>query len=133
MSDEGIADPLGKLLEHLRALEVELHGPLTQQTLPRWQHLLHPSFHEFGRSGGMIARADVFDGFLGTVQDYRVEAHDFAAALLAPDVALLTYRSCHVGADGNATRHTNRASIWQREADAGWRLRFHQGTPTAAF
>lgn len=122
------------LLEALRALEIELHGPLTPQTLPRWQQLLHPSFHELGRSGGTITRVDVLEGFLGKSRDYRVEARDFAVALLAADVALLTYRSCHVDADGTAARHTNRASIWQRDADGtAWRLRFHQGTPTAAF
>lgn len=123
-----------RLLDRLSALEVELHGPLTEATLARWQLLLHPSFHEFGRSGGTITRADVLEGFLGKSQDYRVAARDFAVALLAPEVALLTYRSCHVDVDGAATRHTNRASIWQRDADVGaWRLRFHQGTPTAAF
>lgn len=121
------------LLEQLRALEVELHGALTPATLPRWERLLHPSFHEFGRSGGTITRADLFEDFLGATTERRVEARDFAVALLAPGVALLTYRSCHVDVDGAATRHTNRASIWQREGDAGWRLRFHQGTPTAAF
>ena len=40
---------------------------------------------------------------------------------LAEDVVLLTYRV--TGEPGSL-----RSSLWVRDSEAGWRLRFHQGT-----
>jgi hypothetical protein len=61
-----------------------------------------------------------------------VHAQDFELTEINGGVALLTYRSAHVDPVGNLYRHTLRSSLWVQTA-SGWTMRFHQGTPTAAF
>ncbi len=121
-----------ELLAHLRALEVELHRPAARSDAARLDALLHPDFLEFGRSGRSYAKADIVDQLVASPAHAAVVSDRFALRLLAPDVALLTYRAAHVAVDDALERHTLRSSIWQREGD-DWRMSFHQGTPTAPF
>ena len=51
---------------------------------------------------------------------------------MAEGVALLTYKSAHVGRDGALERHALRSSLWQ-QTPQGWQMLFHQGTPIQAF
>jgi hypothetical protein len=85
---------------------------------------LTPDFHEFGRSG----RTYDLDEIL------KIEGETIVADLgpmtvseIAPGVALVTYVSavCY-----DEIELSNRSSLWITDGDA-WRLRFHQGTPTA--
>jgi hypothetical protein len=46
--------------------------------------------------------------------------------MIVPDVALVTFRR-EVRFE-KCIKHANRSSLWVRDA-AGWKLRFHQGTP----
>jgi hypothetical protein len=94
--------------------------------------LLHPEFREFGRSGRIYERAEVLAEFAGRPQAYEVWAQDFRVVALSDGFALLTYKSAHVTPQGELEHHTNRSSLWQL-TPAGWRLLFHQGTPTQAF
>lgn len=119
------------LLPLLQALEVELHHPGVRCNAARLEQLLHPEFHEVGRSGCPYDRATVLR-FLSeqeTVPD--VVSVDFAVEALAPGIALLTYRSAHRDASGVLGRHTLRSSVWMLAADR-WQLRYHQGTPAAS-
>jgi hypothetical protein len=50
--------------------------------------------------------------------------------VISADAVLLTYRTERL-ADGKPPRHVLRSSIWKR-TDAGWKMLFHQGTPTDA-
>lgn len=83
------------------------------------ERLLHRDFHEVGVSGrewdraAIVAALAADPGVTGT-------ASDLVPTRLADDVVLLTYRS------GDGAR---RSSVWVRDPDAGWVLRFHQGTP----
>jgi hypothetical protein len=120
------------LLATLRALEVELHRPAARSDARRLDALLHAEFREYGRSGRSYSRADIFAHLLAAPSHATVVADRFTLRQLAPDVALLTYRSAHRGDDGALERHTLRASIWQRGRD-GWQMSFHQGTPTGPF
>lgn len=124
------------LLQTLRALECELHGPQARGDAARLARLLHPEFREFGRSGRSYTYEDIVPRLLAEPaagpQVVAVHAQDFALSPLAEDLALLTYRSAHRGAAGALERHTNRSSIWRR-GPAGWQMLFHQGTPTDAF
>ena len=120
------------LLAALRALEVELHQPAARTDAARLDALLHPEFREFGRSGRAYSRADIFSHLLEATSHATVVADRFALRRLAPEVALLTYRAAHRGADGGLEHHTMRTSIWQR-GGAGWQMSFHQGTATEAF
>ena len=123
------------LLETLRALEVALHRPSVRRDRGQLEQLLHPDFREFGRSGRAYDRAEVLELLAGLPhepQPDQVWSQDFALQPLAAGSALLTYRSARVTADGTLERHTNRSSVWQLTSE-GWRMLFHQGTPTDPF
>lgn len=114
----------------LRKLEVELHHPGVRISTVRLEQLLHPQFHEVGRSGRRYDRATVMR-FLAEQHDHpSVESGEFSVSSLAPEVALLTYRSAHRQDDGSLAHHTLRSSVWVH-GSAGWQLRYHQGTPAA--
>lgn len=120
------------LLAMLRELEIALHQPSVRSDPVKLGALLHPQFREFGRSGREYTRAGVLEEFHANPQSYQVWSQDFQAEELAPGAALLTYRSAHIGAGGTLERHTLRASVWQL-TPSGWKMRFHQGTPTGEF
>lgn len=116
------------LLDVLRALEVELHHPGVCCSRDRLERLLHPAFHEIGRSGRPYSRETVISYLQDRATFDVVESTDFRLAMLAENCALLTYRSSHRQADGSTTLPTRRSSIWLC-CDSCWQLRYHQGTP----
>jgi hypothetical protein len=120
------------LLELLCQLETELHLTATRRNQVRLQELLHPNFEEFGRSGRSYSRDEVLREFVTEEELAPVHAQDFELREINGGVVLLTYRSAHVDSVGNLYRHTLRSSLWVQTA-SGWKMRFHQGTPTAAF
>lgn len=122
------ADP--SLFDTLRALEVELHHPGVRCSAERLAQLLHPDFHEVGRSGRQYSLETVTRWLLADNTPPSVVPDDFRVAPIAPDAALLTYRSAHRQDDGTLAHHTLRSSLWLRTA-AGWQMRYHQGTPAA--
>lgn len=124
------APPMASLLQHLQALEVELHHPGARCNRERLEQLLHPEFHEVGRSGRAYDREAVVDHLLQQHSPPAVASDAFSVAELSPGVALLTYRSAHVDAGPSLVSHTLRSSIWLR-TDSGWQLRHHQGTAAA--
>ena len=116
-----------ELLNVLRALEKELLRPDVRADSDRLGGLLHAEFEEFARSGRRYDRAAVLREFSNGRVAEPVVAENFDLAQLSDTVALLTYESRH--ADG--ARPSLRSSIWVW-TPAGWRLRFHQGTPADA-
>src|SRR5262249_49387467 len=120
------------LLNTLRTLEVALHRPHIRADAVHLAELLHPCFREFSRSGREYSRDEVLAEFAGDPPAYEILSQDYRLEQLAPGLALLTYRSAHVAASGALERHALRVSLWQL-SEAGWQLRFHQGTPTEAF
>ena len=116
-------------LEVLRALEVELHHPGVRCSRERLLDLLHPDFHEVGRSGNRYTREGVVAHLAAQATSPDVIPTDFAARWLAPGCAQLTYRSAQRQADGTLTNHTERSSIWLH-AEGRWQLVHHQGTPS---
>ena len=122
---------MNTLLPTLQALETELHHPGVPCTRQRLDHLLHPDFHEVGRSGAAYSRETVLGYLVGVTTRPAVVSDGFDVAELVPGVALLTYRSvASVGSTLDAPLYTLRSSVWQHTA-AGWQLRYHQGTPAA--
>ena len=119
------------LLQDLQRLESELHHPGVRCSRQRLEQMLHPDFHEVGRSGLAYTR-DTVIGHLAALDTHpTVEPSNYAVALLAEGCALLTYRSAHRAADGSLSMHTHRSSLWLR-VGGHWQLRYHQGTPTTA-
>ena|SRR6056297_3262299 len=125
-------NPTDELLEHLRAAEVALHKPGTRHDPSKVEALLYHPFLEFGRSGVSYDRAEVIRFLASEELDSRILSQDFAIMRLSADVALLTYRSASIDASGAVSKYTLRASIWMCTPD-GWKLRFHQGTPSEPF
>lgn len=120
------------LLHTLKELELSFHDANARRDVERVRALLHPSFREFGRSGAEYTRDEVLTCVSRAGQQPVLWAQDFQVEVLSEGVAMLTYRSAQVEDGGNLRRHTNRASLWQF-TESGWKLRFHQGTPTQAF
>jgi len=108
------------LLQHLRGLEVALHQPDVRRDPVRRDQLLHESFAEFRRSGRSYSRTDILE-FCGLKSPGPIWSQDFAVAEIAEDIALLTYKSAHVDANGELCRHTIRSSLWQRTT-CGWQM-----------
>jgi hypothetical protein len=119
---------MSEMLATLRALEVELHHPGVRCAEQRLRELLHPAFHEVGRSGRAYDLETVVRFLASQPAPPDVWSGNFAVAALGPDVALLTYESAHRRADGVLTQRTHRSSVWLR-AEGRWQLRYHQGTP----
>lgn len=118
------------LLEQLKALETDLHRLETRQNRERLEQLLHPAFVEVGRDGRRYTRSEVIGEFAVSGATLEpVWSRHFELAELGPGVVLLTYSSAHEGPNGELTRHTFRSSLWLLD-EAGWRMRFHQGTAT---
>jgi hypothetical protein len=118
------------LLSELQALEVELHHPGVRCNIERLKQLLHADFHEVGRSGRQYDHAIVLKHLAEQTSTPSVVPSAFSVCQIAPDVALLTYRSAHRREDGSLIDHTLRASVWVRVGNL-WQLRYHQGTPAA--
>jgi len=122
------------LLELLREAELELHQPSVRRDRDRAAALLHESFFEIGRSGQTYDREAILNLMASASEERsgRVSSRDFAVAELAPGVAMLTYKSAVVNDNGEQERPSMRTSIWIL-TPSGWKVRFHQGTPTNSF
>lgn len=121
---------MNRLLQELRTLEVELHHPGVLCSRERLAQLLHPDFHEVGRSGRAYSRETVVNFLAAQASQPVVASEAFSVSELGPGVALLSYRSAQVEQGQVLLNHTLRSSVWIR-TDAGWQLRYHQGTPAA--
>jgi hypothetical protein len=118
------------LLQELRTLEVELHHPGVRCSRERLEELLHPQFHEVGRSGRAYGRETIVNFLAAQESQPVVVSEAFSVSELSPGVALLNYRSAHVEQDRSLVNHTLRSSVWL-QTKAGWELRYHQGTAAA--
>ncbi|MEV5611642.1 DUF4440 domain-containing protein [Streptomyces sp. NPDC052225] len=108
--------------------ELRLLDPAVRADDARVTALLDPEFFEFGASGRRWDRASVLEvtGAAPAADDRPVEVTEMAGAVLAPGVVHLTYHADHNG------RRVRRSSLWRHDPGAGWRMYFHQGTPTAS-
>lgn len=109
----------------LRRLEESLYIPGTRFDQEYMEDLLAPDFLEFGSSGRVWTRGQII-----RTQHVQIGARlplpDFGLLMVSTDVALVTYRS-EMGLD--YADAANRSSIWRRTLE-GWKLVFHQATPT---
>lgn len=120
-----------ELLQILQRLEMQMHHQATRRDAQRINELLHKDFAEIGRSGKYYTRKQTMMSLATENDPSDIQASDFALAILAEGVALLTYKSWQCNAAGMIIRQTQRASIWLRSEDSDWQMRFHQGTPTS--
>lgn len=116
------------LEDHIRTLEERLLRPEVRASSEELGRLLAEDFFEFGSSGQVFTKQDV----IGALKDeserhFTIEA--FRAQTLGPGVVLATYRAIRCVRPRGEPAYSLRSSIWRFE-EGGWRLVFHQGTPT---
>lgn len=104
------------------ALELSLLQPAIRADTEQARALLHPDFVEFGRSGRVWDRDAIVQAMV-TSPAVSGAAVDLRPQQLVEGVMLLTYRI--PGPAGSV-----RSSIWVRNLQGDWTLRFHQGTPS---
>ncbi|GAA0900643.1 DUF4440 domain-containing protein [Streptomyces thermoalcalitolerans] len=106
--------------------ELRLLDPEVRASPALVAELLDPEFTEIGASGRTWdAQSILTVTSSGAVSpEAPVEVGEMSGKVLAPGVVHLTYRTDHQG------RRALRSSLW-RLTRSGWRLYFHQGTPTA--
>jgi hypothetical protein len=91
--------------------------------------LLAEDFIEIGSSGRVYDRNAILAAVPGE-DAFTWSIEDFAVRLLAPEVALVTYRLSIRSAGAHDPRVTLRSSVWVHR-DGRWVLVFHQGTLVA--
>lgn len=117
------AEPVADCLQLVVGYEKELLSDQVRADPRRVRELLHPEFTEFGASGRIWTRNRLL-AEIGPMP-VRVTFEPIGADRLADDVILLRWRAVSAHSDWL------RSSVWQR-LDGVWRLRFAQGTQTAA-
>jgi hypothetical protein len=109
----------------LRRLEESLWQAQHRFDRAHMENTLAPDFFEFGRSGRVYRTEDTL-GVPFEPSEAKLPLPNFAVRMISADVALVTYVSEVKFSD--VTETANRSSLWSRYP-AGWKLRFHQGTP----
>jgi hypothetical protein len=125
-------DDTMSLLSILRELESRIYKPEVRRDRAQLDALVHPDFFEFGLSGARYGRSDILELLPLDKSAGKVWAQDWSVQPLGQAFALLTYKSAHEKPDGRLERHALRSSIWALTPQ-GWKIYFHQGTPTAPF
>jgi glyoxylase I family protein len=116
------------LTAHFHRLEAELVSREVWRSREALKARIDPDFVEFASRGRVFDRSALVEGLVGEVPPpWGME--DFTVRALAPEVALVTYRSVIEGLAGEPPDIALRSSIWRRE-DGSWRITFHQWTPT---
>lgn len=115
---------MGRDEDRLRELEESLWRAETRFDKGYMDRILAPDFFEFGRSGRVYTREQILAAPPQAI-DAKLPLEGFAVHPIVPNVVLVTYVS-EVTYDD--VELGNRSSLWSK-TDAGWQLRFHQGTP----
>lgn len=116
-----------EIAAELKRLEETLLRPEVRRSRVRLDALLADDFLEVGASGRIYDKPAIL-GMTDKAYDGQLSLQAFSAVALAPSVALVRYRSLLRRADGRES-HALRCSVWSL-TDEGWKLVFHQGTPT---
>lgn len=119
--------------EKVQKLEKALHQYDVRSNKKRVDELIHHDFLEIGRGGSTYNKAEIMQCLLTEQRpDYEVCSQEYEFTQLAEDVIQVVYQSANINSDGCLSFFAWRTSIWEKVGDK-WQVRFHQGTPTAAF
>jgi ribonuclease HI len=123
-----VEDPLDADATEVLRRELNLLKPSVRAEPDAVLALLHADFTEIGVSGQVWDRSGVAEA-LAAEPSRTGQAPDNPRALmaritdrLAPDVIQVTYTT------REPERTCRRASVWVRDRDGSWLMRFHQGT-----
>jgi ribonuclease HI len=107
--------------------ELALLDPAIRRDGKRVRELLAKDFEEIGSSGRRWTLDQVVD--LLASEDFEPPVMEaFECCMIAPRVALVTYRTVRADPQSGARAAVLRSSIWI-ERNGKWKARFHQGTP----
>lgn len=115
--------------EQLRQLEQTLLKPAVRRNRARMVELLAEDFLEFGSSGRVWTRETIIDLLTKETAFVPPDIEEFHCALLAPELALVTYRTARFDEKTGERLASLRSSLWSRTTGE-WKMRFHQGTRT---
>ena len=114
-------------IKELLTLEESLWRPETRFDHDYMNNVLADDFFEFGRSGKVYTKTESLSAPMQEIHA-KFPLMDFTVHQISSDVALVTY----ISEVQYATLEIgNRSSLWLKTTD-GWKLKFHQGTPTNA-
>lgn len=123
-ADDNTADAIAA---HLLRCEQSLLDPAVRRDRARVSAFLAGDFVEFGASGRIWTREQILD-LLATEAYIPPALEDFRCRLIAPNVALVCYRTVRIDASTGRRNTTLRSSLWAKESGQ-WLICFHQGTP----
>jgi hypothetical protein len=106
--------------------ELALLDPDVRRDRTRVGAFLAEDFFEYGSSGRVWTREAIMEP-LATEEFIPPAVEEMRCRIIAPGVALVTYRTVRIDANIGARSAVLRSSLWTLEA-GGWRMRFHQGT-----
>ena len=122
---EGVPE---EICNQLIKLEESLWVAETRYDDDHMDRIFDARFREFGRSGKIYAREDMFfGGFSGQGIDCQLPLSSMSISRIAPNAFQITYISRVKR--GGKIEGANRSSIWNYDQKAGFQLVFHQGTP----
>jgi hypothetical protein len=116
-------------IEELKALEQALLQDGMRKSPNRLAETLAEEFVEFGSSGKVYDKQRTIKALSQSSGDEEISISQFSALRLAPNLALVTYRSRKQKPGANQVDALH-SSVWRRTKN-GWRILFHQGTPAA--
>jgi hypothetical protein len=114
------------ILDQIRNLEEWLLKPEIRSSPAEVAPLLADDFIEFGGSGRIYNKEQIIQS-LQHETPVDISIHDFQVKLLAPQVALATYRVVK-SLNGPTPQFSLRSSIWTYQ-DGRWQMGYHQRPP----
>jgi len=119
-------------MENLRALETSIHQHEVRSSINKLKEILHPDFVEIGYSGKTYDFKSMLENLPKLPLDFIVWSQNYEYYEYAPNIVQVNYLSANLEKDDSLSRHAKRTSIWVKHLNS-WQMRFHQGTPVAAF
>lgn len=115
------------MIHKLIELEKKLHNSTNRQNSHFLREILHADFFEFARSGGTSDKRDTLLSLVNEMET-SIYSENYHCSFLSDNTVLMTYTSFELHY-GKKIKPTHRSSIWLKNSENQWQLRFHQGTP----
>jgi len=115
-------------IEKLHELEESLWKSETRFNEEYMRTIMAKDFFEFGRSGKIYSIDELLSASYQEI-GAKLPLKDFAIHEIDEKVVLITYIS---EVQHDEIEIGNRSSLWIK-SDSGWKLKFHQGTPTKLY
>ncbi|QAV25097.1 DUF4440 domain-containing protein [Proteus hauseri] len=115
------------LYDKLIKKEKILHSETNRKNADIVVNLLHDDFIEICRSGVSVNKMETINSL--TLENCRINIYseNYHCSYLNNDTVLLTYISYQLE-NKKKIKITYRSSIWIKNKEHHWQLRFHQGT-----